>query len=427
MTERNRLVNTYFPNRTRYLVEQLREAELYPEVRTPEFSQHGGHVEPGAKITLAAGTIFRPQPGQIYYTIDGSDPRVRWTGEVSPAALLYDRLGSGFTVQGSVEVKVRLLDGENWSALNAAQFSSGKTPAPGSLVVSEIHYRPGDASVEEAAQGFAAEDFEFLELLNVGNEALDLTSLVLEEGVDFRFTEAAIRHLEPGARLVLAQDLTAFEARYGTGLPVAGEFSRNLGNDGDRLLLSGVEGEVLIDLTYGDGPEWPAQVAERHSLVPADPRAAGDPSDPGYWVASANPGGSPGVADPAETGSALPDTDGDGLPDWAEDALGADPDNPGSGPDVLRFSVVGDGGIHGGTAYAHLEVPVNPAVTGVQILPEASRDLEHWDAGFFRIVSGGGSEEGPRVYESVLPLTPGEAQLFVRLRIQRSGLPAPQP
>lgn len=419
MTERNRLVGTYFPQRTRILVEQLREAELYPEVRTPEFGKHGGFLQAGEKVTLTAGTIFRPQPGEIYYTVDGSDPRVRWTGEVSAPAIRYERNGLGIELAGSFEVKARLVNGGEWSALNAAHFTTGQRPSPGDLVWSEIHYRPAGPSPAEAAQGYSTQEFEFLELLNVSSEPVDLSGLVLGDGVDYVFDDGGIRHLDPGGRLLLVRRRDAFEARYGPGLPVAGEFLRNLGNEGDRLVLRAADGELLMDVRYAEGSTWPAAVREGHSLVLVNPRGGTDPNDPASWSASAASGGSPGVADPAEGGAQNPDRDGDGLPDWLEGALGLDPNDPNSGAEVLRFSVLREDRGDGELSYGRLEIPWNPEVTGVEVVPETSRDLEHWEPGAFRLLDLGGTEADRRIYEGRDPLDPGTGRLFVRLRAVR--------
>ena len=76
MDERMRLLNEYFPSRARFLVRKFKENGLYPETIAPHFNQHGGEVEAGFILTMEAGTIFSPQPGNFYYTLDGTDPRL---------------------------------------------------------------------------------------------------------------------------------------------------------------------------------------------------------------------------------------------------------------------------------------------------------------------------------------------------------------
>ncbi len=80
--ERNYLMNTYFPQRTAIQMNQFRTRGWYP-VEAPEMSQWGGAVPPGTQIFLTA-----PAAATIYYTNDGSDPRLPG-GTVSPAAFAY--------------------------------------------------------------------------------------------------------------------------------------------------------------------------------------------------------------------------------------------------------------------------------------------------------------------------------------------------
>ncbi len=113
--ERDRLLNVYFPVRSDIVISQFQNASpsLYPAVAAPSFSQHGGTLDQDDEITISAPA------GMIYYTTDGSDPRVPVSGSVSPSALLYSGAIS-FANDGSL--KARVLQGGVWSALNEADF-----------------------------------------------------------------------------------------------------------------------------------------------------------------------------------------------------------------------------------------------------------------------------------------------------------------
>ena len=47
--EQNRLLSTYFPQRSEILFGQLKQARLYPDMEPPAFDQHGGRIEPGVR------------------------------------------------------------------------------------------------------------------------------------------------------------------------------------------------------------------------------------------------------------------------------------------------------------------------------------------------------------------------------------------
>ncbi|MGB1889466.1 MAG: hypothetical protein ACPHOK_07650, partial [Akkermansiaceae bacterium] len=66
--------NTWFPRRTPISISQFRAAGLYPEIDPPVFSQHGG------KVPVGSGLIITNDTGDIYYTVDGSDPRLAGGG-----------------------------------------------------------------------------------------------------------------------------------------------------------------------------------------------------------------------------------------------------------------------------------------------------------------------------------------------------------
>ncbi|MBN1360927.1 MAG: lamin tail domain-containing protein [Sedimentisphaerales bacterium] len=82
--EVNRLVTQYFSGRTQTVLSQLRNRGWYPSFDPPDFSvdnqlQHGGHTPTGATLSLNAGV------GTVWYTLDGSDPRV-WGTATKPGA-----------------------------------------------------------------------------------------------------------------------------------------------------------------------------------------------------------------------------------------------------------------------------------------------------------------------------------------------------
>ena len=73
------LVDTYIPQRSEIVLDQMRAANLYPDVGAPELSQHGGSIAAGSLITMTS-------PATIYYTADGTDPRMTG-GNVNPQAI----------------------------------------------------------------------------------------------------------------------------------------------------------------------------------------------------------------------------------------------------------------------------------------------------------------------------------------------------
>ncbi|MCB1097463.1 MAG: chitobiase/beta-hexosaminidase C-terminal domain-containing protein, partial [Verrucomicrobiae bacterium] len=148
ITENNRLTKEYFPVRTDIVLDQMRRRNLYPELNAPEFRDSGNtvvgsqRVSPGFQFTM---TLPDPAParsrsaGTIYYTTDGSDPRVYFdtTGQRTGSATEYT---GAISVGETTTVKARALDGTDWSALMEATFTVGSELPQ--IRFSEIHYNP---------------------------------------------------------------------------------------------------------------------------------------------------------------------------------------------------------------------------------------------------------------------------------------------
>jgi len=166
-----------------------------------------------------------------------------------------------------------------------------------SLVITEINYHPHGPTDDELAVNadFVGDDFEFIELQNVGDATIDLTGVRFTEGISFDFTGGSVIELAPGETVVVVADLEAFEARYGTGLNVAGEFgSSSLSNEGDTIALVDAAGSVIHQFAYGPADGWPAEADGGGSTLEVVD-VTGDYNDPANWAASTEQGGTPGT------------------------------------------------------------------------------------------------------------------------------------
>ncbi len=83
--EVNSMVSSYFPQRTRIVLQQMRSVSMFPREAIVSFNRHGGEVEPGFRVLMTQGD---GTAGTIYYTSDGSDPRL-WGGGLNPGARVF--------------------------------------------------------------------------------------------------------------------------------------------------------------------------------------------------------------------------------------------------------------------------------------------------------------------------------------------------
>ena len=179
------------------------------------------------------------------------------------------------------------MNGTTWSALAEAVFAVG--PVKENLRISEIMYHPADTGVP------GDPNTEYIELTNIGAEALDLSFVQFTKGIRFTFPDM---QLAPHAFCVVVKDRAAFEARYGPGLPVAGQYTGSLDDKGEQIELQDAAGAVIHSFRYRDN--WfRATDGSGYSLTIQHP--ASTPvtswSTPHAWRPSVTPGGSPGSDD----------------------------------------------------------------------------------------------------------------------------------
>ena len=112
LTEKNRLLRDFFPQRTDLVIQQFKAAGLYPQVDAPETSASAGTYTNALSLTLNG-------PGTIYYTTNGTDPRLPG-GAIAPGARVYT---GAIVLASSAQVMARGWLNNTWSALSAGQFT----------------------------------------------------------------------------------------------------------------------------------------------------------------------------------------------------------------------------------------------------------------------------------------------------------------
>ena len=376
---------------------QFEDEDLWGGVQVPTYSPTGGAIDAGKVVKITAGSLFSPQKGDIFYTTDGSDPRLPG-GETNPSAILYDRdANPGVTIDDTMTVKSRVFnttlfdpDGE-WSALREATFRVGLEPATGeNLIISELMVAPAKPNEDEDAADFSSSNFEYIEFYNPSGVSVDLAELRFTAGINYLFEEGDVATLGPKSYGVIVNDRAAFAMRYGNSAKVLGEYNKKLKNSGEHLEISNGSYEPIIGVTYSNDPPWPANDGEnlgyslvRTSLAPDLDNNAGE-----SWKASAALGGTPGRAEGAD-----PESSG-GYDTWkaeflagVDDALSADPDGDGdsnlaefafgslptdSGSTVFLETAVSDD-------FLTLTLNQRVGVDGLNYVLEKSIDLEAWE------------------------------------------------
>jgi hypothetical protein len=289
----NAVMNDYFSVRTNAVIGHFGARGWLTTLAAPSFNNYGGEVVAGFDVSISK-PLGSPGGAIIYYTTDGSDPRMA-DGNPNPAAIS----GAGpLTVDINVakQVKARIRNGSEWSPLIDATFTLAD-PYP--LRIVEFMYNSDNAGGE------------WIELLNTSDETIDLAGVQITEFSAGGYTFGS-GTLGAGERIVVVQDRTAFMAAYPSVTNIAdGVFSGSLANEGESIALRGPLGELLQRFTYDDNTPWPTSPdGDGNSLVYVGPFNAGEdpasgaPADPfdvaANWAASPDVGGSPGTDDESD-------------------------------------------------------------------------------------------------------------------------------
>ncbi|MDX9812553.1 MAG: lamin tail domain-containing protein, partial [Bacteroidales bacterium] len=191
------------------------------------------------------------------------------------------------------------------------------------LKITEIHYHPPDIiSGNDTTDG---RDLEFIELKNTGRAAINLSGLVLDSAVFHEFPAGLL--LAPSQFYVIASKPSYFYDEY--GLVASGNYSGNLSNAGEQILLSDPQGEALMNFYFSDDYPWPEEAdGDGYSLSSAEANPTGNPGDEEYWTTSWKMGGTP-FADNNAAGGPEP-------PEKPDGTLSVYP-NPSTGPVTLRL------------------------------------------------------------------------------------------
>ncbi len=295
-----------------------------------------------------------------------------------------------FNTPGVNVVRSRVvLNGGVWSPLCVTTFVSDAVPANfANLVVSELHYHPSDPTPAELALGFNKEnDFEFIELMNVStNQAVDLTGVLIQDAVDFNFTNAvpAARYLAPSGRVVVVENLAAFNSRLAPGATplVAGAYAGNFSNKSEQITIRAANGDLIRQFTYHDDAPWPNDAdGHGYSLVLVAPRTMPDHNLAASWLPSPQKNGDPGTTSTTPfTAVWFLDANNNGLSDGVEYALA------GSALPVssqqLYSPIVGVVGV----PYLFVTFQIN-LHAAARVFPELSGDLSTWSGSGLAYVS----------------------------------------
>ena len=155
------------------------------------------------------------------------------------------------------------------------------------VVINEIMYNPIHSD------GSTNDDGEFVELLNIGADLVNIGGWSFSQGWEYTFPSGS--DIAPGEFLVVGRDSLEFFTQH--GFYYEHEVTNGaLGNSGEDIVLVNDFGVTVDSVDYDDNSTWYADLTDGigHSLELIDPNS--DNTDPANWKASEAIGGTPGAA-----------------------------------------------------------------------------------------------------------------------------------
>jgi len=264
----------WIPQRSSYVFQQFENEGFWPDTSAPYFNQHGGSIPSNFELTISHDN----SSGNIYFTTDGSDPRI------IGGAIYGSAYSNPIALKKTTQLKARVLKSGEWSPLCEATFS---VTGAQNIVVTEMMYHPS-----------GGEEFEFIELKNISGFDLDISKISFVDGITFSFDESSVTNLKKNDYVVVVKSNSAFASRYDTNdILIAGEYEGGLKNSNEKIEIQGTAGETWLAYTYFD-TWYPNTDGDGYSLVIADELANTNMWEfKEGWRSSLKINGSPGKED----------------------------------------------------------------------------------------------------------------------------------
>ena len=147
---------------------QLRAKRWYSILDTPTFNQHGGAVAPGFGLTMTVPIGF------IYYTLDGTDPRLPREAINMAHAKPYT---TPIPLTQSTRVRARTF--QRSSAIHDVVFAVG--PVAENLRISELMYHPAETGNPDDP------NTEYRRTHEHRHETINLNLVRFTNGIEFTF------------------------------------------------------------------------------------------------------------------------------------------------------------------------------------------------------------------------------------------------
>jgi len=146
-------------------------------------------------------------------------------------------------------IKMFLYLRTNWLTSHLGSYAACNSIVTPALVIDKINYNPGTSVAFPVSN-----DQEFIEIRNTQSTSVNLTGYYFKElGVTYKFPNNST--ISGNQSIYLASNGIVFQSRY--GVAPFGQFTRNLSNKSQKLVLSDAFGNTIDSVEYFDSSPWP--------------------------------------------------------------------------------------------------------------------------------------------------------------------------
>jgi spore coat protein CotH len=173
-------------------------------------------------------------------------------------------------------LKLFILNRISWMTSNLGSYSGCSNVAIPELVITKINYNPSGITTTES------DNLEFVEIKNTSVFDANLTGFYFSElGLSYQFP--ANSFISGEESIYLVSNAAAFKAKY--GISPFGQFTRNLSNSSQKIVLADGFGNTIDSVQYLDVIPWPIEADGSGSYLQLiDPSLDNDLAS--NWIAS---------------------------------------------------------------------------------------------------------------------------------------------
>lgn len=146
-------------------------------------------------------------------------------------------------------LKTFIIDRTNWMKNNLGGFTSCANVAVPPLAITKINYNPSTSG-----SFLVSNDQEFIEIQNTGTTLVTLSGVYFSElGMSYQFPYNST--IAGNSSLYLASNASVFQSKY--GFAPFGQFTRNLSNKSQKIVIADAFGNIIDSVEYFDTSPWP--------------------------------------------------------------------------------------------------------------------------------------------------------------------------